>query len=134
MSKTVRHHIVGDKTACGRSRWGVYSTSVKEHVTCGRCLASKAYKEAGPTLAQVIESLGRALNEWAEENGVCSDYDDAIEVAQAALDPFGLTWPSRKKEWHIDINTSYVEGCATEDEVFEKIAANPQDYIYIRGN
>jgi hypothetical protein len=134
MSKTVRHYLTGATTACGRGRWGVYSTSVKGDVTCGRCLVSKAYKDAGPTVEHVVKMLAHTLNDWAEENGVCSDYDDAIEVAQLALEPFGLTWPSRKREWHIDIQTAYVEGCATEDEVFEKIAANPQDYIYIRGN
>lgn len=127
----VRHFLTGGKAACGRTVPGYTLTTDRAEVTCGRCLVTAAWRSAPASAATVVNTLALALNEWAVQEELCEQYDDAVDAINHTLEQFGLFWPERKKEWRIDLQSAYIDA-KSEDEVFEKIAANPQDYIYIR--
>jgi hypothetical protein len=134
-------------SACGRSVFCLNLTDNRRRVTCLKCRGTYAFRGITPESAVVestrtrtadastqaiVEDIFSALNEWAEEAGHCSSYDEAVEVAQVAAHKYGVIVPEREMVWSISLH-GYEVRAATSQAALEKIKENIGEYITIYG-
>ena len=128
-----------------------YATHIRD-VTCGRCLRSREYQQAlnnsaydhiAPvmpvmnvvqnsehgTFQDGVNAAIKAAHEIARNRGYCYVYDEIIDEVERALPP-GITVPPKKIRFEIFVDTDEIEA-ENEDEVWEKIEANPRDFFSI---
>lgn len=136
MSVTFHLSDTINRSACGRSNANrtLAMTSVPGGVTCQRCVRSERYKAltASDQGQRAIDKIAAALNEWAENEGLCEQYEEAVEIARYEAETFGLTWPDAQvtRTWRITLDTWYVEA-KSEDEALQKIADDPSQYLRV---
>jgi hypothetical protein len=135
----------GTTPACGRDSDNT-ATSIEE-VTCGSCARTDYYAELvsernaekrrmeGQNLAALqamLDVIGKAGHEWANEAGHCDTYDEGIEEINMALSRAfpgtTLAIPTRQERYDIRLRQESLEA-DDEDEAYAEIARNIREYV-----
>lgn len=138
-----------ERSACGRNvQWAHQRAEAArvQAVDCGRCQSTATYKAVLVRSEQMIRRadvdgivrvevqrilnlIGKRANDWADENGHCSTFDEAAEEINYVL-PEGYTFPKRTTRFTLSLRTYEVEA-ANEDEAREIVENDLSRFIDI---